>query len=53
MFDPERSPISFYWPDQTAAPLLDPWATRRYFGGMLEFGEARIDMIHVMRRNLH
>jgi hypothetical protein len=39
MFDPERSPISFDWPDRTAFPLIVPWPTRGNIGGMLEFRE--------------
>lgn len=53
MFDPERSPIPFDWPDRTAFPLIVPWPTRANIGGMLEFREASEWLAFLRQRDLH
>ena len=53
MFDPERSPISFDWPDRTPFPLIVPWPTRANIGGMLEFREASEWLAFLRQRDLH
>ncbi len=53
MFDPERSPIFFDWPDRTAFPLIVPWPTRGNIGGMLEFRETSEWLAFLRQRDLH
>jgi hypothetical protein len=53
MFDPERSRISFDWPDRTAFPLIVPWPTGGNIGGMLEFREASEWLAFLRQHDLH
>ncbi len=53
MFDPERTPISFDWPDRTVFPLIVPWPIRGNIGGLLEFREASEWLAFLRQRDLH
>jgi hypothetical protein len=52
MFDPERSPTFFDWPDRTTFPLIVPWPTKANIGGMLEFREASEWLAFLRQRDL-